>query len=148
MPGDERLAWAGLRKVPPWETAGTPNPVAGLAEGGLVSTGDVHHAQVDCEACGTAIEMRSGFTCGSGHAKVGPGSVEFGILYSQDDYFAEPELAAPRRFYATTGINVREDDTNKGEDVSVAARNALPNSQTVGVPNLPVSALLPLDIFV
>ncbi len=84
-------------------------------------------------------------------------------------------MAVPRRFFATTGISVRKDGTNENEDISVAARNALLNmidhlqtrgfsrqqayalcsvavdlriSQTVDVPNLLVSALLPLDIFV
>jgi formamidase len=83
-------------------------------------------------------------------------------------------MAVPRRFYATTGISVRKDGVNESEDVSVAAKNALLNmiehletrgfsrqqayaicsvavdlriSQVVDVPNLLVSALLPLDIF-
>src|SRR3712207_3885382 len=85
------------------------------------------------------------------------------------------DLAAPRRFFATTGISVRKDGTNESEDLSLSAKNALLNmiehletrgftrqqayalcsvavdlriSQTVDVPNLLVSALLPLDIFV
>jgi len=100
-----------------------------------------------------------------------------GIEYLQlfrDDYFLTPELAVPRRFFATTGISVRKDDTQESEDVTVAAKNALLNmidhletrgftrqqayalcsvavdlriSQTVDVPNQLVSALLPLDIF-
>jgi len=83
-------------------------------------------------------------------------------------------MAAPRRFFATTGICVRKDGTNESEDLSLSAKNALLNlidhletrgftrqrayalcsvavdlriSQTVDVPNLLVSALLPLDIF-
>jgi formamidase len=83
-------------------------------------------------------------------------------------------MAAPHRFFATTGISVRKDDTNESEDLSLSAKNALLNmidhletrgftrqqapslcsvavdlriSQTVDVPNLLVSALLPLDIF-
>jgi formamidase len=186
VPGEEPLAGEGLRTVPPRENAGnidikqlTPGatvlfPV--YAEGGLVSTGDVHYAQGDCEACGTAIEMRSRVHLSFGVRK---GEAErLGIRdlqFFRDDYFAAPELAAPRRFFATTGISVRKDGTNESEDISVAARNALLNmiehlqtrgftrqqayalcsvavdlriSQTVDVPNLLVSALLPLDIFV
>lgn len=185
VPTDERLAREGLRTIPPRETAGnidikqlTPGATILLpvyAEGGLVSTGDVHYAQGDCEACGTAIEMRSRVHLSFGIRK---GEAERrgirDLQYFRDDYFAEPELAAPRRFYATTGISVGKDGTNESENVSVAARNALLNmiehlqtrgfdrqqayaicsvavdlriSQTVDVPNLLVSALLPLDIF-
>ncbi len=186
VPDEGTLAREGLRTVPPRENAGnidikqlTPGatilfPVH--AAGGLVSTGDVHYAQGDCEACGTAIEMRSRvhlrFGVRKGEAeRLGVRDLQF----FRDDYFAAPELAAPRRFYATTGISVRKDGTNESEDLSVAARNALLNmiehlqtrgftrqqayalcsvavdlrvSQTVDVPNLLVSALLPLDIFV
>jgi formamidase len=185
IPADERLAGEGLRTIPPREIGGnidikqlTPGATILLpvyAEGGLVSTGDVHYAQGDCEACGTAIEMRSRVHLRFGVRK---GEAERrgirDLQYFRDDYFAVPELAAPRRFYATTGISVRKDGTNESEDVSVAARNALLNmiehlqtrgftrqqayavcsvavdlriSQTVDVPNLLVSALLPLDIF-
>jgi formamidase len=146
------------------------------AEGGLVSTGDVHYAQGDCEACGTAIEMRSRVHLRFGIRK---GAAERrgirDLQFFRDDYFTSPELAVPRRFFATTGISVRRDGTNESEDLSLSARNALLNmiedlerrgfsrqqayalcsvavdlrvSQTVDVPNLLVSALLPLDIFV
>ena len=84
-------------------------------------------------------------------------------------------MAVPRRFYATTGISVTKDGHIESEDVTVAARNALLNmvdylgtrgfdrqqayaicscavdlriAQTVDVPNMLVTALLPLDIFV
>ena len=186
VPDDERLAREGLRTIPPRETAGnidikqlTPGatilfPV--YAEGALVSTGDVHYAQGDCEACGTALEMRSRVHL---RFRVRKGEAERrgirDLQYFRHEYFAAPELATPRRFYATTGISVRKDGTNESEDVSVAARNALLNmiehlqtrgfsrqqayaiysvavdlriNQTVDVPNLLVSALLPLDIFV
>ena len=145
-------------------------------EGGMVSVGDIHFAQGDCEACGTAIEMRSrthlSFQVRKGEAQ------EKGIKdlqFFRDDYFTAPELAVPRRFFATTGISVTWDGRNESEDISLAARNALLNmidhlqqdrgftrqqayalcsvavdlriSQTVDVPNLLVSALLPLDVF-
>lgn len=186
VPADEVIAREGLRTVPPRETAGnidikqtTPGVTYLLpvyVDGGLVSTGDVHYAQGDCEACGTAIEIRCRLHVRFGLRK---GEAERrGIQDLQlfrDDYFAPPELAVPRRFFATTGISVRKDGQNESEDATVAARNALFNmiqhletrgfdrqqayalcsvavdlriSQTVDVPNILVTALLPLDIFV
>jgi formamidase len=186
VPADETIAAEALRTVPPRETGGnldikqtTPGvklllPV--YTEGGLVSTGDVHYAQGDCEACGTAIEMRS-----RTHVRFGLRKGEAARLgirdpqFARDDYFAPPELAAPRRFHATTGICVRKEGGNESEDLTLAARNALLNmidhlgtlgfdrqqayalcsvavdlriSQTVDLPNLLVTALLPLEIFV
>ena len=186
VPTDETIAQEGLRTIPPRETAGnidikqiSPGTTVLLpvyAPGGLVSTGDVHYAQGDCEACGTAIEMRSRVHLRFGIRK--GEATQRGIQdlqFFRDDYFTVPEMAVPRRFFATTGISVRKDGTNENEDISVAARNALLNmidhlqtrgfsrqqayalcsvavdlriSQTVDVPNLLVSALLPLDIFV
>lgn len=185
VPDDERIARDGLRTIPPRETAGnidikqlTPGATVLLpvyAEGALVSIGDVHYAQGDCEACGTAVEIRSRVHLRFGVRK---GEAERrgirDLQFYRDGYFAGPELAAPRRFHATTGISVRKDGTNESEDVSVAARNALLNmiehlqtrgfdrqqayaicsvavdlriNQMVDVPNMLVSALLPLDIF-
>jgi formamidase len=96
--------------------------------------------------------------------------------FARDDYSVPPELAAPRRFYATTGLSVSPDGQNASEDATLAARNALRNmidylgyergfnrqqayalcsvavdlklSELVDVPNFVVSAFLPLDIFV
>jgi formamidase len=185
IPADEAIASEALRTIPPRENAGntdikqaTPGvkmllPV--YAQGGLVSTGDVHYAQGDSEACGTAIEIRSRahlrFDVRKGEAeRLGIRDLQF----FREDYFASAELAAPRRFFATTGICVRRDGENESEDASLAARNALLNmidylgtrgfdrqqayalcscavdlriSQTVDVPNFLVTALLPLDIF-
>jgi formamidase len=185
VPAQEPIASQGLRTIPPRENAGnidirqtTPGVTMLIpvhVEGALISTGDVHYAQGDCEACGTAIEMRSRV-----HVRFGVRKDEAerrGIRDLQlvrDEYFAEPELAAPRRFFATTGICVRKDGRNESEDLTLAARNALLNmidylgtrgfdrqqayalcscavdlrvSQTVDVPNLIVTAILPLDIF-
>jgi formamidase len=186
VPARDPIAGEGLRTVPPRETAGNTDikqtspgvtmllPV--YAEGALVSTGDVHYAQGDCEACGTAIEIRSRATLRFGLRK---GEAERrgirDLQFFRDDWFAPAELAAPRRFHATTGICVRKDGDNESEDLTLAARNALLNmigyletrgldaqqayalcscavdlriSQTVDVPNFLVTALLPLDIFV
>lgn len=186
VPANDPIASEGLRTVPPRETAGnidikqlTPGVTILLpvfAEGALVSTGDVHYAQGDCEACGTAIEMRCrlhvSFNVRKGEAEQG-GIRD--LQFFRDDYFASPALATPRSFHATTGISVRKDGQNESEDVSVAARNALLNmvdylgtrgfdrqqayalcscavdlriAQTVDVPNMLVTAFLPLDIFV
>jgi formamidase len=175
-----------LRTIPPRETGGnidikqlTPGvslllPV--YVEGALFSTGDVHYAQGDCEACGTAIEMRSAvhvqFRLHKGEAqRRGIRDLQF----FRDDYFGPPELATPRRFVATSGISVTKEGENRSEDLTLAARNALLNmieylgtrgydrqqayalcsvavdlriSQVVDVPNFIVTALLPLDIFV
>jgi len=185
MPSDEAIAGEALRTVPPRENAGnldikqiSPGTTVLLpvyTEGGLVSTGDVHYAQGDCEACGTAIEMRSRVHLSFGIRK---GEAERrgiqDLQFFRDDYFWRPEMAVPRRFFATTGISVSKDGTNESEDLSLSAKNALLNmighletrgftrqqayalcsvavdlriSQTVDVPNLLVSALLPLDIF-
>jgi formamidase len=141
--------------------------------GALFSTGDAHFAQGDGESCGTAIEtaatLVARFELLKGEARrrnqIDP-SFSYQLPQSSD---------APRRFYATTGISVRKDGRNESEDLNVAARNALLNmidyirdtygytreqaycltsvavdlkvSQVVDVPNLIVSAVLPLDIF-
>jgi formamidase len=185
VPSDEQIAGEALRTVPPRETAGNidikqigPGTTVLLpvyTEGALVSTGDVHYAQGDCEACGTAIEMRSRVHLSFGIRK---GEAERrgikDLQYFRDDYWSRPELVVPRRFFATTGISVRADGTNESEDLSLSAKNALLNmidhletrgfdrqqayalcsvavdlriSQVVDVPNLLVSAVLPLDIF-
>ena len=185
VPADEVIAREALRTIPPRETAGnidikqiSPGTTVLLpvyAEGGLVSTGDVHYAQGDCEACGTAIEVRTRVHLRFGVRK---GEAERrgiqDLQYFRDDYFTPPELAAPRRFFATTGIGVHKDGTNESEDLSLSAKNALLNmiehletrgfdrqqayalcsvavdlriNQVVDVPNPLVSALLPLDIF-
>jgi formamidase len=185
VPAEEAIAREALRTIPPRETAGnidikqlSPGTTVLLpvyAQGALVSTGDVHYAQGDCEACGTAIEVRTRVHLRFGIRK---GEAERrgiqDLQFFRDDYFTRPELAAPRRFFATTGIGVHKDGTNESEDLSLSAKNALLNmiehlemrgfdrqqayalcsvavdlriSQVVDVPNLLVSALLPLDIF-
>jgi formamidase len=179
------IANEGLRTIPPRETGGnidikqlTPGSSLFLpvhASGGLVSVGDVHYAQGDCEACGTAIEIRSVLHL---RFKVHKGIAESRNIrfpqFSHSDYFTGTEVGMPRRFYATTGMPIYPDGRNEGEDLSLSARNALISmidhletrgydrqqayaicsvavdlkvSQVVDVPNLIVSAILPLDIF-
>ena len=144
------------------------------APGALFSAGDAHFAQGDCETCGTAIEMnatlRVRFTVHSGVAR------EKGIRdprFARSDYWVDPSVATPRRFYATTGMSVDADGQLRPEDATLAARNALLNmidhlgergfnrqqayaicsvavdlkvSQLVDVPSFLVSAFLPEDV--
>jgi formamidase len=143
--------------------------------GGLFSAGDAHYAQGDCETCGTAIEMNATLHVRF-HLHKGEAARQDirHPRFSRTDYYLPPEFAAPRRFYATTGISVGRDGTGYSESVSHAARNALLDmidhlgdrgwtpqqayaicsvavdlkiSQLVDVPNMLVSAFLPEDIF-
>ena len=178
------LASEGLRTVPPREhggnvdikqlTAGTRLLLPVYTEGALFSAGDAHFAQGDSECCGTAIEMdctlHVSFQVRKGEAA--RRNIR-GPMFERDDYFTTPEMAAPRRFLATTGMCIA-DGVNESENATLAARNALLNmidllmergwsreqaycicsvavdlklSQIVDVPNFLVSAFLPLDIF-
>lgn len=186
VPNDPHIAAHALRTIPPREQGGNMD-IKQLSKGahllipvdtpgGLFSAGDAHYAQGDCETCGTAIEMNATlhvrFQVLKGEA------AQKGIRhprFTRQDYYLPPEFAAPRRFYATTGISVSRDGVDHSEDVSVAARNALLNmvehltergwtpqqayaicsvavdlkiSQLVDVPNMLVSAFLPEDIFI
>jgi formamidase len=186
IPSDPRIAAGGLRTIPPREQGGNMD-IKQLSKGahllipvdtpgGLFSAGDAHYAQGDCETCGTAIEMAATLTV---RFQIHKGeAAQKGIRhprFTRQDYFLPPEFAAPRRFYATTGISVDRDGIAHSESVSTAARNALLNmidhlgdrgwtpqqayaicsvavdlriSQLVDVPNMLVSAFLPEDIFI
>ena len=186
IPNDSRLAGEALRTIPPRETAGNVDIKALCAgttmlipvqvEGALFSVGDAHFAQGDGEICGTAIEMQSVF-----HAQFFVRKGEAArrnlrdVAYFRDTYAMPPELAVPRRYYATTGLSVEKGGLNQSENATLAARNAMLNmvdhlqergysrqqayaicsvavdlkiSEVVDVPNFVVSAVLPLDIFV
>jgi formamidase len=186
VPAREPFASTGLRTVPPRETGGNLD-IKQLAqgttlllpvyqEGALFSVGDAHFAQGDCETCGTAIEMGATFR---GTFQLRKGAAARGnirdVQFSREEYWVDPRYAAPRRFFATTGMSIRRDGVNESEDVTLAARNALLNmidhlvaerglsrqqayalcsvavdlkiSELVDVPNFVVSAFLPLDIF-
>ncbi|NDL56764.1 acetamidase/formamidase family protein [Phytoactinopolyspora mesophila] len=186
VPTDPHVAQTALRTVPPREQAGNVDikqlgagtllliPVD--TPGALFSAGDAHFAQGDCETCGTAIEMNATLRVRFGLRK-GEASAKGirDLRFARDDYYLPPEYAVPRRFFATTGISVTKDGQNRGEDATLAARNALLNmidhlgdrgwtrqqayaicsvavdlkiSQLVDVPNMLVSAFLPEDIFV
>ena len=156
-------------------TAGTTLLIPVWTEGALFSAGDAHFAQGDGESCGTAIEMaatlRARLDLRKGQA------AERGIrsLCFERDHPSPAGFAPPARYFATTGICVARDGRNEFEDITLAARNALgamidhlgheygytPQqayticsvavdlkiSQAVDVPNVIVSAFLPLDIF-
>jgi formamidase len=185
VPGSSPIAAEALRTIPPRENGGNMDikqlskgarlllPV--FVDGALFSVGDAHFAQGDGEACGTAIEMAGSilvrFTLLKGEAQ--RRGVRF-PRFARDDYYFPPELAAPRRFLATTGMSIRDDGTNESEETTLSARNALlamidllvergwtrqqayaicsvavdlKLSELVDVPNMIVSAFLPLDIF-
>ena len=187
VPADPAIAAEALRTVPPRETAGNVDikqlskgvrlaiPVS--ERGGLFSIGDAHFAQGDGECCGTAIEMAATFHLEfEVHKGVAAQRNIRDAQFARDEYYLPPELAAPRRFHATTGLSVARDGQNASEDATLAARNALLNmidylgyerglsrqqayalcsvavdlkiSELVDVPNFVVSAFLPLDIFV
>ncbi len=186
VPADEAIAREALRTVPPRENVGNVDikqtgagarlffPV--WVDGALFSAGDAHYAQGDCETCGTAVEMRATtrlrFDLRKGEAEA---RGVRGLRFSREDYHVAPEYAAPRRFYATTGISVdAAEGRNHSEDVTLATRNALlamidhltdeygfdrqqayalcsvavdlKVSQLPDIPNMLVSAFLPLDV--
>ena len=186
VPADPRIAGEAMRTIAPHEcggnldvkqlTAGTTLRLPVYVPGALFSVGDAHFAQGDNESCGTAIEMAATFY-GSFALKKGEAAARQirDPQFYCNDYFAPPEVAAPRRFFATTGQCTTRGGRAHAEDVTVAARNALLNmidhlvdtrgytpqqayaicsvavdlriAELVDVPNVVVSALLPLHIF-
>ena len=144
-------------------------------DGALFSTGDAHFAQGDSECCVTGIEMQATAVIRF-HVHKGEASKKNirWPRFSHPVYFASPEWAVPRNFIATMGMPIREDGAQEGEDLTLAARNALINmidllqergwsreqayvicsvavdlkiSNAVDLPNVTVSAFLPEDIF-
>ncbi len=187
VPSEPGIAGEAMRTVAPHEcggnldvkqlTAGTVLRLPVYVPGALFSVGDAHFAQGDNESCGTAVEMSATFY-GSFALKKGEAEAK-GIRDPQfycEDYFAPPEEAAPRRFFATTGQCTTRDGRARSEDVTLAARNALLNmidhlvdarglspqqayavcsvavdlriAELVDVPNMVVTALVPHHIFV
>jgi formamidase len=157
-------------------TAGTTLYLPVSTEGGLFSTGDAHFAQGDGESCGTAIEtsatLVARFNVLKGEAaRREQKDPSFARHEEVSARAVSPDLG---RFYATTGNSVRRDGRNECEDLNTAARNALLNmidfltdaysftreqayclasvavdlrvSQVVDVPNVIVSAFLPLEV--
>jgi formamidase len=187
IPSDPAIAKTAMRTIAPHETGGnldvkqltkgTTLRMPVYVPGALFSVGDAHFAQGDGESCGTAVEMSATCYCSfnvlRGAAK--KYSVK-DVQFYRNDYFTTPEMAAPRRFFATTGQSYTREGVAHSEDATLAARNALLNmidhlvyergftrqqayaicsvavdlkvSELVDVPNFVVSAFLPLDIFV
>ncbi len=186
VPSTGPIAAQGLRTIPPRENCGNVDAkqltkgsrlfIPVNVDGALYSVGDGHFAQGDSECCVTAIEM--GATVAVRFAVHKGEALRRGIRFprfAHPGYFASPEWAAPRNFIATMGFPIRDDGTQEGEDITLAARNALVNmiellrergwtrdqayiicsvavdlkiSNAVDLPNVTVSAFLPEDIFV
>ncbi len=154
--------------------AGTTVYLPVYRPGAHFSAGDAHFAQGDGEVCGTAIEMGATFTARLELLK-GKAADQRDLSFSWPGGTLPRGLQPPRRYFATTGLCVHRDGRNESEDVTLAARNALLNmiahlqrtygyddkqayhlcsvavnlhlSQVVDLPNVTVSAFLPLDIF-
>ncbi len=185
VPADPAIACEALRTHPPRENCGNldakqltrgsrlliPVNVAGA----LFSVGDAHYAQGDSECCINAIEMEATAVV---RFRVHAGEAARKNIrwprFAHPDYFIDPRWAAPRNFIATVGVPVNPDGTQEGENLTLAARNALINmielleergwsrqqayvicsvavdlkvSNLVDLPNVAVSAFLPEDIF-
>jgi formamidase len=138
--------------------------------GGLLSAGDMHFAQGDGESCGVAIETSGRARLHIGLVKAADTRGAAGVpVYSYRD-------RAPREYIATTGYPITAGGENRYMDVYLAAAMALNElvdwivrerglsasqayalvsvaadlqiSSIVNVPNVCVSAVLPLDVFV
>ncbi len=185
VPATGAMATEGLRTIPPRENCGNVDAkqltkgsrllIPVNVNGALYSVGDAHFAQGDAECCITAIEMGATATV---RFKLHPGEAAKHNIkwprFAHPGFFAAPEWAAPRNFIATMGMPIRDDGTQEGEDLTLAARNALINmiellqergwtreqayiicsvavdlkvSNVVDLPNVTVSAFLPEDIF-
>ena len=179
------VANQGLRTLPPRENCGNVDAkqltkgsrllIPVNVDGALYSAGDGHFAQGDSECCITAIEMGATAVVRF-HIHEGEAARHNIRMprFAHPDYFLPPEWAAPRNFIATMGFPIRDDGTQEGEDLTLAARNALVNmidllqergwsreqayiicsvavdlkvSNIVDLPNVTVSAFLPEDIF-
>ncbi len=175
----------GLRTLPPRENGGNFDvkqltqlsrlilPV--FVDGALFSTGDGHFAQGDGEVCVTAVEMAATvalrFKVHKGLAAARKFSAP---VFAHEQFFADPEIAMPRRFLGVMGMPITADGENEDGNLTLACRNAVIHmmellqergftreqayvicsvavdlriSNVVDVPNFVVSALLPEAIF-
>lgn len=185
VPAIEPIASQGLRTMPPRENGGNLDikqltrgarlqiPVA--VPGALFSVGDAHFAQGDGESCVTGIEMGATVTVrfalhtGLAH--------RHGIRwprFAQSASSLRAQRSTCTDFVATMGFPIRADGSQDGENLTLAAQNALLEmiallgergysreqayvlcsvavdlriSNAVDLPNVGVSAFLPLDIF-
>jgi formamidase len=184
---NEAINGEALRTMPPREyggnfdtkqmTVGTRVYFPVSTEGALFSAGDGHFAQGSSECCGTAIEtsntLRARFDLRKGFAA--ERSIN-DIHYSRSTPATVGHASSRGGYYATTGLCIERDGTNRAEDINLATKNALLNVidhlvqergftriqayviASVGVdvtvdgiaavPNVVVSAILPNDIFI
>lgn len=136
--------------------------------GALFSAGDAHFAQGDGEVCGQGVEMRATLLA---RLTVHPGrAVRERIGGTR--IVSAPMARPAGRCYVTTGLSLADDGSNHSENATLAARRALLDmidylegegftrqqayavcsvavdlriSELVDVPNVVVSASLPLD---
>jgi len=179
------VAIHGLRTLPPREnggnfdvkqlTRGSKLVLPVYVDGALFSTGDGHFAQGDGEVSVTAIEMGATTTVRFKLHKGLAAKRRFqGPVFSHNRYFADPKIAVPERFLGVMGMPLTAEGENDGENLTLAARNAVLNmieliqergfsaeqayiicsvamdlrvSNVVDSPNYVVSALLPEIIF-
>ena len=156
-------------------TAGSTVYFPVFVPGALFSAGDAHFAQGDCESCGTAIEMGATLTVRFAIRKQATTTgLLRGLQFTRREGL-HPPIAAGGRFYATTGLPITAEGRNESEDLTLAAKNALLSmidylvftyhysreqayaltsvavdlhvSELVDVPNVLVSAFLPLEVF-
>ncbi len=185
VPSGGAIAREGLRTMPPRENGGNADvkqltqgsflqlPVA--VPGALFSVGDAHFAQGDSECCVTAIEMGATVTVRFRlyPQRAANNDIRF-PRFSHPGFFLPPEWAAPHRLIGTMGMPIRPDGSQAGEDLNLAAQNALLEmikllgergfsreqayvicsvaadlriSNAVDLPNVTVSAILPEAIF-
>lgn len=150
--------------------AGTSVFLRVLTAGALFSLGDAHYAQGDGESCGSAIEMRARVRVRLQlHKGVSTANVVKGPLFTTTSVAPTP----PGHHLGAVGFCV-QDGENHSRDLTVAARQAVERlvgqlveagyskeqayvivsvaadlrvSQAVNIPNVSVTALLPLSIF-
>ena len=141
----------------------------------MFSTGDAHFAQGDGEVSVLAVEMAATVAVRFKVLKGLAASRKFTApVFSRQDYFNDPEIAVPRRFLGVMGYSVSDGSKGEGENLTLAARNAVLNmmellqergftreqayvicsvavdlkiSSLVNVPTYVVSAIVPEAIF-
>ncbi|MQG73453.1 MAG: acetamidase/formamidase family protein [SAR202 cluster bacterium] len=181
VPSFPPVSSEGLRTIPPRENGGNLDvkqlsrgsklylPV--LVDGALFSAGDAHFAQGDGEVCVTAVEMSATAEL---RFRVHKGEAAKGNIVGPVFQGSKSNLDIPQNFTATVGMPIDDEGKNLGEDLTLAARNALLAmirllelrgwtrqqayvicsvavdlrvSNAVDVPNYVVSAILPESIF-
>ena len=156
-------------------TKGTTLFLPVLTEGALFSAGDAHFAQGDSESCGTAIEVAATLTVQLNLQKRAAGNNSTSGLQFESSDETDFLKGQPRKYHATIGMSNLPGGHVEPGNLTLAARNAtlgmidflvgeygftpdqayvltsvavdLRISEVVNLPNVVVSAFLPLDIF-